>query len=49
MIFVAQNKIILEPNFCLVLLKCTSGEFIMILSLIEIFIPDLCLIIIINV
>jgi hypothetical protein len=33
----------------LVMLKCTSDEFIMILSLIKIFIPDLCLFLIINV
>jgi hypothetical protein len=31
------------------MLKYISGDFIMILSLLEIFIPDLCLILIINV
>jgi hypothetical protein len=31
------------------MLKCTSGEFIMIVSLLEIFISNLCLFLIINV
>jgi hypothetical protein len=31
------------------MIKCTSGEFIMILSLLEILFPDLCLFLIINV
>jgi hypothetical protein len=30
------------------MLKCTSGEFTMILSLLEIIFPDLCLFLIIN-
>jgi hypothetical protein len=31
------------------MIKCTSGKFIMILSLLEIVFPDLCLVLIINV
>jgi hypothetical protein len=37
----------LTSNYHLVMLKCTSGEFTMILSLLEMVFPDLCLFLII--
>jgi hypothetical protein len=36
-------------SYCLVMMRCTSGEFTMIWSLLEILFPDLCLFLIINV
>jgi hypothetical protein len=50
MIFVASNIIVLSltSGYHLIMLKCTSDEFIMILSLLEIIIHDLCLFLIIN-
>jgi hypothetical protein len=51
MIFVVSNMIIFSPTsgYCHVMLKCTSGEFTMILSLLEILFPNLCLLLFINV
>jgi hypothetical protein len=51
MIFIAYNIINLSPTsgYCLVMLKCTLGEFIMIVSLLEILFLDLYLFLIINV
>jgi hypothetical protein len=50
MIFVGPNIFTFEPNFCYryVISKCIFGGFTMILSLLEILIPQLCLFLIIN-
>jgi hypothetical protein len=37
------------PGYCLVLLKFTSGEFTLILSLLEILFPNICFFLFINV
>jgi hypothetical protein len=51
MIFVAYNITIFEPYFWLLscYAKCTSSEFTLILSLLEILFPNICLFLFINV
>jgi hypothetical protein len=46
-----QIYLFLSPTswYCLVMLRCTSGEFTLNLSLLEILFPNLCLFLIINV
>jgi hypothetical protein len=51
MIFIASIIIIFETysSYCQIMLKCTSGEFTQILSLLEILFQNLCLFLFINV